>query len=35
MRSGGIGNDCVERADSALDSVSNLFSKTEEILSRW
>jgi len=34
VRGGGVGNDCVERADPALDSVSDLFSKTEEILGR-
>ena len=31
MRGGRVGNDCVERADPALDSASNLYSK-EEIL---
>ena len=35
VRGGGVGNDCVERADPVLDSVSDLFSKTEEILGRW
>ena len=34
MRGSGIDNDCVKRADPTLDSVSDSFSKTEEILSR-
>ena len=29
MRGGGIGNDCVERADPVLDSASDLYSEEE------
>jgi len=32
VRYGRLDNDCVERANPALDSVFNLFSKTEEYL---
>jgi len=34
VRGGGVGNDCscVERTNPVLDSASNLYSKTEEIL---
>ena len=34
MRGSRIDNDCIKRADPALDSVSDSFFKTEEILSR-
>ena len=33
MRGSRIDNDCIKRADPALDSVSDSFFKTEEILS--
>ena len=29
VRGGGVGNDCVERADPALDSASNSYSEEE------
>ena len=34
VRGGGVGNNwsCVKRTDPVLDSVSNLYSETEEIL---